>query len=266
MKMIPELTDEQLDYLIEKIPGQSIRRYFQSYPREFSKLKNGFRPESITDEMAVALAKKNKKKDFITSLIRKQVDLWDLEISDYMKKLENNGFTHDAALFRTIPLSIYNNNIELFFKIRGEEYSSENIEKIKNAIEIYGSSVNLEEIGEVPTFSESEYDALLSENQALKDDLAAKEGFIREQSEKIDAIKKKLDEQEYVAEFSDTPTEQLVVDDEYPYLSVCKVYVDQYTDKRWLTRIADIEENSVKKFSVNEDMPVLFENRDLEIY
>lgn len=257
-----ELTDEELDYFIEKATAQGLKKYYQSNPREFGKLIKGFRPETVTDEIAISLAKKYKNKDFISSFIRKHLERWNLEIDDYINQLETRGLSHDAALFRTIPLSVYDGNIGLFFKVREEVISEKELEELEHAIKRYGTDIDIETKEDSPSLKKSKYEALELENNSLREELKTKDELLMSQSAEAEEMQKKLAEREYIASFEDSIPDEDMMDDEYPYLSLCKVYINQYTDKRMLSRIADIDGNDIKRFVQNEDLPHSFENRD----
>ena len=259
---ISELSEEEMDYLIGKVNPLVIKKYYQSYPNEFGKLIKGFRSESVPDHIAISTAKKFKKKEFIISFIKKSIERWDFEIGNYMNRLEEKGFSHNAALFRTIPLSVYDDNINLFFKVREEVCTDEEIDKLKEAIERYGSSVDFEDNKDSTRFELSEYEAIVFENENLRNEIKRLSALIQEKADEASAIENKFGEKDYLEKFLDDAPDGKYINEDFPYLSICKVYVDRYTDKIWLSRLADIEGNEVVKFIQNLGMTPYFENRD----
>ena len=59
MKYIMDLTNEDIKYICTVIPCQETAAYFKKYPKEFTKIRPGFRVKSLNDDM---LTRKCNKK------------------------------------------------------------------------------------------------------------------------------------------------------------------------------------------------------------
>ena len=71
--------------------------------------------------------RKNITKDFVASFITKQLDVWKLEIERCRKMQEEKGKSRSIALLEAILQSVFEGNVNLFFKVIGEACSKEYI-------------------------------------------------------------------------------------------------------------------------------------------
>ena len=64
MNYIEELTQDELKYICKTIPFSAATGYFRRYPKEFTKIRPGFRVKSLTEEMVALLIKNIPKSEF----------------------------------------------------------------------------------------------------------------------------------------------------------------------------------------------------------
>ena len=76
MKRINDLDSKDIDYLIDQIPFKALKGWYQNHPNEFAKLIKGFRPDSVSEEIAYSTAKKNKSRDFIAKFVDECSEKW----------------------------------------------------------------------------------------------------------------------------------------------------------------------------------------------
>ena len=64
MKYTELLNDDDVQYICKAISGKNFKKIFADSPKEFARIKPGFRPNSMSDEDAVEIAIKNFNKEF----------------------------------------------------------------------------------------------------------------------------------------------------------------------------------------------------------
>lgn len=69
MNYIDVLSDEELYTLCEYIPGKAIKKLYQKNSEWFGTIKPGFRPSSVSDMEARALAVKNRHLSIISEFL-----------------------------------------------------------------------------------------------------------------------------------------------------------------------------------------------------
>ena len=82
MSDISILTDEEYGRICAAIPHGAIVGYFKKNPKEFSKIRPGFRTSAIKMDDAVKLMVKYRQNGFISSFVERIVKDWLAEISD----------------------------------------------------------------------------------------------------------------------------------------------------------------------------------------
>ena len=68
---VSDLTDEEIEYICRRITPKEIRAYFQKNPKQFAKIRPGFRAETLLDEDTITLIYKNTSNHFISSYLEK---------------------------------------------------------------------------------------------------------------------------------------------------------------------------------------------------
>lgn len=284
------LTDSDIKYVIEEIPVKQWKKYFQMYPKEYGKIVKGRRPESLTDKEIFALSYKNRNIPFVSTFVQSSVNKWLTDIKQYRNKLENKGIPENAALFKAIPLSFFGNNIDLYFKLDKGSFSADYIEKFKEAVAFFGTSV--EEAGSVENdknddtevvreeteelnrknaslkqelensrdIYNKERQEMLNENERLKNQIIKMDAEYSDEKNKYNEACSKLEKLEVLSEYEDEKIEYQ--NDELPYTSICQISKDPYTGKLWLNRLADIEKGSITRFIQIEGASIYFENRN----
>ena len=74
------LNDEDVQYICKAISGKNFKKIFADSPKEFTRIKPGFRPNSMSDEDAVEIAIKNFNKEFVRAFIEVMIKQWLKEI------------------------------------------------------------------------------------------------------------------------------------------------------------------------------------------
>lgn len=134
MNYLVDLTKEEIKYICSVIPYKEASAYFTSYPKEFNKLRPGFRVKSLDEDTIVRTLYDFRNRDYIASFLNKHIDRWIKEIDEEIEKVLDNGFDREAAYIDVLSRSFFSENIALFFKIKGEE-------KSEDYLQVMGSSV-----------------------------------------------------------------------------------------------------------------------------
>lgn len=273
-----QISDEELEQLIDIISGRTFKKYFQKNPNAFGKMLKGFRPESLTDEMATQLAKKNKDTPFIISYVEKKVQNWLEEIEKFKSEIMDCGAADAGALFHTLQQSVFADNLNLYFKIAGTNYSEEFIVETQKAIEVYGIPFEVlsKERGDGNLLGKTNVEAIEDEEELIeaRQELSRLNSELEKAFKEREDLERKLEMAEVLnkelsgrlaeTENLSTYDDREIVErtDEFPYISVCQVYKD-YNGQPWLTRIADIDDRQkIIRFRKIDWEPPYFSNRD----
>lgn len=125
MNYIKELTKEELKYICSVIPFQLACDYFKKNPKEFTKLRPGFRVKTLKEDTVVRTLFDFRNTDFIASFLTKVIDQWMDAISEELKKMIEKGLDQETAYIDVLSQSFFSGNVRLYFKIKSEEKSEE---------------------------------------------------------------------------------------------------------------------------------------------
>lgn len=134
MNYLIDLTKEEIKYVCTVIPFKEVSAYFRKYPKEFTKLKPGFRVKSLNEDTVIQTLYDFRNRDFIASFLNKHIDRWIEEIDAELSKDLENGLDQEAAYIDVLSRSFFSGNVALFFKIKGEEKSEDYLKVMGSAI------------------------------------------------------------------------------------------------------------------------------------
>ena len=140
MKYLPILTEDELFYICSVIPLEDSIWYFKHNPKNFAKVMPGFRPTSLRKEQISDLLFRSRNQSFISSFIEDHISRWLVQINAAIKEKADKGESKESVLLQILPNCFFVDNIGLYFKLTGEEYSedylallSESLKTIKEA-------------------------------------------------------------------------------------------------------------------------------------
>ena len=156
MSYLKSLDAEEIGYICSVIPHVDIIRYFKKNPKEFSKIRPGFRPEAIRPKDAVRLIVANINKDFISSFVEKTVSRWLNQIQEAYQSHVDEGENDILALVYTLSQSYFSDNVSLYFKLSNRKFEEKDVvlvsdliqEQRKNNKEIISLNENINELKE----------------------------------------------------------------------------------------------------------------------
>lgn len=288
MLKISELSQEELKYICGRIPPAQTRLYFQKHPKEFAKIRPGFRAEKLSDADTISALVKNINKPFVSSFIELFVSDWLRQIQGNLDRLEGEGLSAGEALLKTMPESVFCDNLELYFKITEEDVDEKYIMLFRDALSFTQKIV--EDTGE-ENLDEEDNSALLGEANAtiiiLQNEVAQyqknqitlqkKIGMLEDQlmscHDKEKSLSARLQDAEtslteaqaeldYYKHLDNYADEEFEQDDDrqFQHVSIGQVSHD-YNGQAWINRLADIDEGEIKLFVADDNVPHYFENR-----
>ncbi len=254
MEYTAKLTEKEVEYLFNQVGGNPIKQYFTRNSKNFSEIKPGFRPVSISGEEAVALATKYWKKPFLTTFLNKTIEEWMRQIEEAWNNKDLTVMNRDLSLAYTLPESVFSEMPELFFKLKDLEMTEDSISFIKVCCEVAATirkeSKNDDDEGS--SSAEEENATLRKEIDALSDEIAKVQSVAKEKDKKIEALDQELSEKtkqnNSIAHELDEIKKQIVKyapkpippkSEDTPYTSLCEVHYD-YDGNMKLNRLVDI--------------------------
>lgn len=134
MNYLTDLTEDEIKYVCSVIPFKEVLDYFRRYPKEFMKLRPGFRIKSLNENDVIRTLYVFRNKDFIASFLIKHIDQWIQEIKEGLKKGLERGLDKESAYIDVLSHSFFSENIALFFKIIEEVQSEEYLKVMGSAV------------------------------------------------------------------------------------------------------------------------------------
>jgi len=149
LNYLTDLTKEEIKYVCTVIPFKEVSTYFRKYPKEFSKLKPGFRVKSLNEDTVIQTLYDFRNRHFIASFLFKHINRWIEEIDEELVKALESESDQEAAYIDVLSRSFFVGNVALFFKIKGEEKSEDYLRVMRSSV-LYQSAhqkTNGEELG-----------------------------------------------------------------------------------------------------------------------
>ena len=128
------LTDEEFGRICAAIPYGITVGYFKKNPKEFARIRPGFRASAIKTDDAVKLMVKCRQNGFISSFVERIVKDWLSEISDAIADYQKDGETEISASIRALSQSYFADNNSAYFKLAETEFSDDDISLIQATI------------------------------------------------------------------------------------------------------------------------------------
>lgn len=292
MNYITLLNENEVALLCNIITGKGFKTLFHKYPKDFSKIKPGFRASSISDKEVLSLAIKHADKEFISSFINTSVQKWIEEIEEHCEKLKSLGLDDFSALAETLADSVFSDHIELYFLLSQKEVDDEQLKKMAEQIH-KKRDTNVEEAEAIDPSSspameaadavllreqlsectqqinvfETQIKTIQEEKDRLERDYANAQQEIQLLQQHQVELETELAELRARAIYDDTSESSSVsTNSEYDYISICEVMNPDYNGQRTMIRLADIDrKGTIDAFYESEDAPKTFGNR-LKLY
>lgn len=193
MNYLPLLSEDEARYICTVIPHQDTITYFKHNPKQFAKIRPGFRATAISKEDASKLLFSYRSRDFVSFFIEKHISNWLSQIQEHFAKCMDNGDSKDIALIHTLPFCFFADNVGLYFKLVNEEYSEEYIALMSATVKaIREVTEKQEELQEKTKVLESECKRLQEELDTKDVELNRNKDRFSDSLLEIDAFKDKV--------------------------------------------------------------------------
>lgn len=291
-----KLTESEIAFICDLISIKEIRKFFTKNSQLFNKIKSGYRVTALSDKELVRLVYKNISEKRINSFIGGFISWKMKEIDEFCQSLEAKGNHHTIAIMMTLSQSLFQDNVELYYKLCSEEESEDFIrlatvtvsvirekeKQEKQLAEIKDASAEMEDLhiqvsdlsGQniqlrqtLANFEEDSIrvhalnDELTLQMHQLKEQLSQTQTEKQQLADQMKTIKSELERLNSLYRFADEEKPH-VFSDEYEHISVCRVCTDWNGDRK-LQRIADISQGNIIPFVKDETRPHYFDNRDM---
>jgi hypothetical protein len=185
------MTEDEIRYVCRVIPSEDVVNYFRCNPKEFAKICPGFRASAIHKLDICNLLSRNRSRGFVNFFIEKHISDWLSQIQQYIEECLGNGDTRMIALLKALPYCYFVDNIGLYFKLIGEEYTEEMLSILGSSIQVIKDSnaecerlqKSLNDKTSALIRTEAEFDQVQSEKSKARKKLV-------EQSEEINTLKR----------------------------------------------------------------------------
>ena len=139
MNFIPGLSKADLEYICSEIPSVMVIKYFTRHPKDFQKLRPGFRAKKLKSEELSRILLDNCDTPFISYFINDTIQLFLNQIEDHYQSLISDGESVAQAYIHTLSKSYFRHNIPLYVRIADRNNLTE------EAVEYIEAALKLEE-------------------------------------------------------------------------------------------------------------------------
>ena len=136
MNYLERLSSGDVKTICELIGPRELKQNFRANSNGFNTIKPGFRPNSLSDEMAVSLTAQNVTMRFISKFLNEKIQSMMDKIASEQDKLISQGVPSDGARVVALANSSFSNNMELYFRLEQPVRSSEEIGALKIAVRL----------------------------------------------------------------------------------------------------------------------------------
>lgn len=291
MLKLAELSQDELKYICGRLLLPDVRCYFQNNPKDFAKIRPGFRAEKLSDADTLSILVKNANKPFIAAFIERMINDWMSQIGNHCDLLESEGYSEGEALLKTIPNSVFCDNCELYFRLTEQKPDDDYLRLFRDALTLVEKTAetrkdenhNETTVKDITLFENKneeirELRTELKQYQenvaALQESLHETESQVRARQEELDDVKRMLQKAE--TSISEMQTEldhyrhlNSYADEEFEksdfkqfqYITIGQIGRD-YNGQIWINRLADIVDGEVWQFVSDDNVPHYFDNRN----
>ena len=269
MLSIIKLNKEEIDFLINTLGIENIRKQFQKNPRGLQKI-TPLRAKSLSADQIRFLVHNNLSEDFIYGFLQSNTEDIVRQIDESVSKKEKDITDKNKAIIIVLAESLFKYNVSIYYKLKEKTIDDDYLKlvsllvkspKLVKELSYENDDSDLSEQIEKLTKQLEEKDSLLeSSNEIMKQ-------LQKETDQRVADISKQLDEANasilsLQSELNTLKAAEQIpeedIDDGYTYHSLCKIY--EYNGKLWMSRLADVEKNELIPFKVDVNKPPAFGN------
>ena len=175
------LSEDEYRKICSVIPHKIIVGYFQRNPKEFSKIRPGFRSTAVQNKDAIRLLVNYRERGFISSFVERIVGDWLKDIQSVIQDYQNNGESEITSYIHTLYQSFFSDNVSAYFKLINKDYSEDQLEVIANLVTL------------LKNIDDTQHE-LETSSRELKEELSACERKAEKSEKKLEKANKKLEE------------------------------------------------------------------------
>lgn len=184
MNIFEILADDEIKTICSLIPHSMAKLYFQKNPKEFAKIKKGYRPSALSRKQTVRVLFSSRKSGFVSSFLNGVVNDWIIQIQNELKKHIDNGEDNITAFINVLPFSFFSNNVNIFFKLI-QNNDDEQIHKAISCavIAIKKKNQKLQELEKESLEKEKKIQDQIAKTSMLEKSIAKNKSLISKQNE-----------------------------------------------------------------------------------
>jgi hypothetical protein len=135
MEYINKLDNYEIKFVCDKlIPISHIKEYFYKYTKKIKRYIHGFDNISEIDEEQRKFLYDNIKEQIIYSFVENEIKEYLNIIEKKIIELEKLGHCREESVLTILSLSLFQNDLDIYYKLIGEEYSEEYVKMVKTSI------------------------------------------------------------------------------------------------------------------------------------
>lgn len=139
MSNLSILSDDEFSHICTAIPHEIITGYFKKNPKEFSRIRPGFRATAVKPGDAVKLMIRCRHNGFISSFVERIVNDWLMQIHEAITDFQKDGESEMVSYIHALSQSYFADNTAAYFKLIDKRVSEEKIDIIRETIKLLRS-------------------------------------------------------------------------------------------------------------------------------
>ena len=134
MKDFTLLSDEEYSLICAAIPYKIVTNYFKRNPKQFSKIRPGFRANAIKADEAARILARSRQEHFVSSFVERIASDWIDQILEAISSYQADGESENFAYIHALSQSFFLKNISAFFKLAAKDFSDEQISLFSDTV------------------------------------------------------------------------------------------------------------------------------------
>lgn len=261
------MSEEKIKLLCQILSAASFKRFFQENPKVFSKIRPGFRPNSLKNGEVIALVAKNIDDSLLNNFVNDHTQKILEKIESAIEQMPDKD--RITAIADALQKSPFNEQPDLYFDLQYLRYSDEEIAKIKECM----LQLQENDIADEPdtvtekTETESAYaEKLQRKLQFAEDQIERNKAEYLQKVDSLNAEKQNVEmelaELKKRVQYADEE-DTFEIPTDYEYMSLCEATEEDSQGNSWYYRRADIKsDGTIAEFFFDEEQPWYFENRN----
>ena len=134
MKDFTLLSDEEYSLICTAIPYKVVTNYFNRNPKQFQKIRPGFRANAIKADEAARILARSRQEHFVFSFVERIASDWIDQILEAISSYQADGESENFAYIHALSQSFFSKNVSAFFKLVAKDFSDEQISLFSDTV------------------------------------------------------------------------------------------------------------------------------------